>query len=1110
MSDVIVELKEFNVEFDDTNTSKSANIVSGHDIKESFATIHKRLNNIGYTWGTERIIIDSNADLDNYKTPGIYEMISSSYTITHSPIDDRFRMYVMTVGNNMTAQYYIPENYDCIYTRKYSDISGFEGWSDWKRIGEQIILSYGNSTWDDFYNAYIHNAVVYCRASSNTNPATGSQTRMAFMAYVNNGTSPTEVEFQYYRSVSSHSDSQQGDQVFVYKLVKNSGWSVTTREASSKIAVTSPIAKSYSSGTITLSHATSGVTAGTYDSVTVDAKGHVTAGTNYQQEEINYAINTGVKNILKITERYKEHQGVTFTVNADESVSISGGTTGTNSFIRLTGSQPSTDYTDQVPIPKGKYKISCPKAVSTDTFILVIGYRESSSDTRHTLQANSGNDFTNEFEITTDTGRFDVTLLSYSTDTSYTATVYPMVRSAEITDNTFESYALPNPELTASEIELVDNGAKNKFSGTYTSQTRSGIAFTVNADGTITANRVSSSNSAANMPSTSFTLKAGTYVFSCSPNPQRDVTYDSYVYNIDASATIARDNPNDPPGNVFTITQDTTVRVNVRVASGYAASNLIFSPMICSLAEWNVSKKFVPYVSTIRELFESIQDNDNIISGYVSDNTGTTKTVITSGVNATKSVKDGTIAYITFKEDNTATYTDITTTGISLSVNGTSALIPGTGNECYDYDNTSTVNPAVGSIDTMYIELNPRYGIQGCTNLYIYKDFGNNNTKWIYLCSTGLDLWSFYNFTGISGTLQNIYMNTNSSGYSVNLKGDTVFPFALATCDTSASAQNKVASVSQSAWSRKVGCIVAVKYANTNTYNANNSTTGTGSITLNVNGTGDANIYYGSTADPTGTNSAAFGYANRYAYYMWDGTYWVWLSQSTDNNTTYSAISQANITNGSGTSSGLITGQRAKQAVDKFAFGTNTQITSGSNFDSYTTVGVYYVASDTDALNITHCPVEYHGRLEVITTKSDSNIMQIYYANISSIDCPQIFVRVRATNWGGWVALNGQSVGIHLSTGDDLDNIVDPGIYQCGTVTKAKSLLHTPFADATTPIGQTNYNSAAFKFIVENVNSPSTIKQTIIPLYGNSTHFERTRLSGVWNTWYAFSGTAVI
>lgn len=97
-----------------------------------------------------------------------------------------------------------------------------------------VILSYGNSTWSDFIEAYNNHVIVYCRASSNANPKTGSQTRMAFMAYVNNADSPTNVEFQYYRSMSSHSGTQMGDQVYVYKLDKNSGWSVTVREAGLK------------------------------------------------------------------------------------------------------------------------------------------------------------------------------------------------------------------------------------------------------------------------------------------------------------------------------------------------------------------------------------------------------------------------------------------------------------------------------------------------------------------------------------------------------------------------------------------------------------------------------------------------------------------------------------------------------------------------------------------------------------------------------------------------------------------------------------------------------------------------------------------------------------
>ena len=121
---------------------------------------------------------------------------------------------------------------------------------------EMSVLSYGHSTWDDFIAAYSTNSVVYYRASSNSNPASGTQTRMAFMACVNNGDNPTNVEFQYYRSVASHNASQQGDQVFIYKLDKSAGWTVTVREACIKIAAGTGMSQSFASNTLTL-HRTS-------------------------------------------------------------------------------------------------------------------------------------------------------------------------------------------------------------------------------------------------------------------------------------------------------------------------------------------------------------------------------------------------------------------------------------------------------------------------------------------------------------------------------------------------------------------------------------------------------------------------------------------------------------------------------------------------------------------------------------------------------------------------------------------------------------------------------------------------------------------------------------
>lgn len=118
---------------------------------------------------------------------------------------------------------------------------------------DMFIASYGHSTYAEVLAAYQKNMIVYARASSNSNPGTGSQNRMAFLAYVNNSTTPTEFEFQYYRSVSSHSATQQGDQVYVYKLNSSGTWSVTIREAYTKIVAGTGLTSSYSNGTLTIS-----------------------------------------------------------------------------------------------------------------------------------------------------------------------------------------------------------------------------------------------------------------------------------------------------------------------------------------------------------------------------------------------------------------------------------------------------------------------------------------------------------------------------------------------------------------------------------------------------------------------------------------------------------------------------------------------------------------------------------------------------------------------------------------------------------------------------------------------------------------------------------------
>lgn len=121
---------------------------------------------------------------------------------------------------------------------------------------ELVEMSYGESNaWAKFIDAYRGHKIVYCRASSTSNPATGTQGRKAFMAYVNNAENPTEVEFQYVRSVSTKTSSQPVDQVFVYKLTNANGgtWTVTTRDMGPKLAQGTNTTVSYANGTYTIS-----------------------------------------------------------------------------------------------------------------------------------------------------------------------------------------------------------------------------------------------------------------------------------------------------------------------------------------------------------------------------------------------------------------------------------------------------------------------------------------------------------------------------------------------------------------------------------------------------------------------------------------------------------------------------------------------------------------------------------------------------------------------------------------------------------------------------------------------------------------------------------------
>ena len=134
------------------------------------------------------------------------------------------------------------------------------------------------------------------------------------------------------------------------------------------------------------------------------------------------------------------------------------------------------------------------------------------------------------------------------------------------------------------------------------------------------------------------------------------------------------------------------------------------------------------------------------------------------------------------------------------------------------------------------------------------------------------------------------------------------------TCSTAAAEQNKIATINGNlGFVLEIGTVVGIKFTNTNTYSA----TTDAPVTLNVNDTGAKNIYYNNSATPTGTNTKAFGYANRINYYMYDGTYWVFLSASVDDNTTYSTMAANEVYTGTVTTAKIVRADRLNTDIKK-------------------------------------------------------------------------------------------------------------------------------------------------------------------------------------------------
>jgi hypothetical protein len=158
------------------------------------------------------------------------------------------------------------------------------------------------------------------------------------------------------------------------------------------------------------------------------------------KDTLGYTHNPSSKNLLEITAPSKTSNGITFTVNNDGSVTANG----TSTAVAV------IDVNTNIYLPNGEYILSgCPKGGSADTYYIAVN---GGSAAVNTSDKGDGTSFSiNDYTLDR------VRVWINRGQTVNNLTFYPMIRKADITDDTYEPYVNASVDVRFEEIKsLID------------------------------------------------------------------------------------------------------------------------------------------------------------------------------------------------------------------------------------------------------------------------------------------------------------------------------------------------------------------------------------------------------------------------------------------------------------------------------------------------------------------------------------------------------------------------------------------------------------------------------------------------------------------------------
>ena len=303
-------------------------------------------NNIVETYDKKPLIIEV-TDEDTSVPSGTYSSVTQAiaqnreviFKVTRN-IADREIVYLALAVDNSSENdaYYFSAMYDeiliCAASLYSNDAFEFTTWDLVHRTGTETIS--GNKTFSGT-TTFTGITNLGSKATATTPAAGDNDKSVATTAFVQNAINSLPTPMQFKGSLGT--GGTYTSSTIPAAAASNKGWTLkvitagTYQGVAAKVGdtlisdgtnwilipsgdepsgtvtsitlnATSPIAIDNStaittSGTRTISHANSGVTAGTYDSVTVDAKGHVTGGTNPNKYWANLQVGTAANYITE-------------------------------------------------------------------------------------------------------------------------------------------------------------------------------------------------------------------------------------------------------------------------------------------------------------------------------------------------------------------------------------------------------------------------------------------------------------------------------------------------------------------------------------------------------------------------------------------------------------------------------------------------------------------------------------------------------------------------------------------------------------------------------------------------------------------------------------------